>query len=182
MLATEPSMLPATPQPADALFDAVYDRLKAMARRQLRRRRRDTLDTTALVHELYLRVGAHDELVFPQPQQFFAYAARAMRHLLADRARNRLRQRASGAWERITLTGSDEQLAIDSAEQALALDAALERLERTDERATRVIELHYFAGITAEQSAAALGVARSTIDRDLRFAKAFLKSEIGGDA
>src|SRR5262249_13170940 len=182
MLATDSSTLLATPQPADALFDAVYERLKGMAHRQLRRRRRGTLDTTALVHELYLRVGTHDELVFAQPQQFFAYAARAMRHLLADRARNRLRQRAGGDWERITLTGSDEQFAIESAEQALALDAALSRLERNDERAARVLELHYFAGLTAEQAAATLGVARSTIDRDLRFAHAFLKSEIGGDA
>ena len=182
MLATDSSLLPATPQPADALFDAVYERLKSMASRQLSRRRRDTLDTTALVHELYLRVGKRDELVFLQQEQFFAYAARAMRHLLADRARDRLRQRAGGAWDRITLTGSDAQFAIDSAEQALALDAALIRLEQTDERATRVLELHYFAGLTAEQAATSLGVARSTIDRDLRFAKAFLKSEIGGDA
>src|SRR5262249_43551572 len=166
MFANDASTLLGTPQPADALFDAVYERLKSMAHRQLRRRRRDTLDTTALVHELYLRVGTHDELVFAQQQQFFAYAARAMRHLLADRARDRLRQRAGGEWERITLTGSDEQLALDSAEQALALDAALSRLERSDERAARVLELYYFAGLTAEQSAETLGVARSTIDRD----------------
>jgi RNA polymerase sigma factor (TIGR02999 family) len=172
----------ATPQTVDALFDAVYQRLKAMASHQLARGRRETLDTTALVHELYLRIGNHDELAFPQPEQFFAYAARAMRHLLADRARDRLRQRAGGAWERITLTGSDEQFAIDSAEQALALDAALQRLEQADERATRVLELHYFAGLTAEHAATTLGVARSTVDRDLRFAKAFLKAEIGVDA
>jgi RNA polymerase sigma factor (TIGR02999 family) len=179
---TPPPVEVATPQTADALFDAVYQRLKAMASRQLARRPRDTLDTTALVHELYLRIDKHDELMFSRPEQFFAYAARAMRHLLADRARDRLRQCAGGAWERITLTGSDEQFAIDSAEQALALDAALQRLEQIDERATRVLELHYFAGLTAEQAAATLGVARSTVDRDLRFAKAFLKAEIGGEA
>src|SRR4029078_5485778 len=122
-------------------------RLKAMAGRQLGAGR-DTLDATALVHELYLRIGRDSALVFAHPNQFFTYAARAMRHLLADRARDRLRQRAGGDWQRTTLTGSDQQLAIDSAEQALALDAALQLLELADERAAQVLELHYFAGLT----------------------------------
>lgn len=166
-------------QSTDALFDAVYARLKAMAGRQLASRERGTLDTTALVHELYLRIGAQRELTFAHPAQFFAYAARAMRHLLSDRARDRLRQRAGGDWMRITLTGGDHQFAIESAEQALALDAALQRLQDTDARAAKVLELHYFAGLTIEQIAATLDVARSTIDRDWRFARAFLKNEIG---
>ena len=115
------------PQTADALFSAVYERLKAMAGSHLARNRAgSTLDTTALVHELYLRVSTQRELMFGKPVQFFAYAARAMRHLLADRARDRLRLRAGGDWMRITLTGTDDRLAIDSAEQALALDEALE--------------------------------------------------------
>jgi RNA polymerase sigma factor (sigma-70 family) len=96
----------------------------------------------------------------------------------SDRARDRLRQRAGGDWQRTTLTGSDQQLAIDSAEQALALDAALQRLEQADARAAQVLELHYFAGLTAEQIAETLGVARSTVDRDGRFARAFLKAEV----
>ena len=102
-----------------------------------------------------------------------------MRHLLADRARDRLRQRAGGEWQRITLTGSDQQLAIDSAEQAITLDTALQRLEATDARAAQVLELHYFAGLTAEQIAETLELARSTVDRDCRFARAFLRTEIG---
>ncbi|HEY4350915.1 MAG TPA: sigma-70 family RNA polymerase sigma factor, partial [Paraburkholderia sp.] len=111
--------------------------------------------------------------------QFFAYAARAMRHLLADRARDRLRQRAGGEWVRITLTGGSQQFAIESAEQALALDAALQHLQDIDARAANVLELHYFAGLTIEQIAVTLDVARSTVDRDWRFARAFLKNEIG---
>jgi RNA polymerase sigma factor (TIGR02999 family) len=163
-----------------ALFADVYARLKAMAARHLAGSPGgSTLQTTALVHELYLRMSANDELKFAHRAQFFAYAARAIRHLLADRARDRLRQRAGGAWQRITLTGSDSQLAIDSAEQALALDAALERLEATDARANQVLELHYFAGMTVEQIAETLSLARSTIDRDWRFARAFLKAEVG---
>jgi RNA polymerase sigma factor (TIGR02999 family) len=167
-------------QSTATLFTEVYARLKAMAARQLAQTPRGaTLETTALVHELYLRMSESRELLFGHRAQFFSYAARAMRHLLADRARDRLRQRAGGDWQRVTLTGSDRQLAIDSAEQALALDVALDRLEQHDARASQVLELHYFAGLSAEQIAETLGMARSTVDRDWRFARAFLRSEIG---
>ncbi|MEO7063150.1 MAG: ECF-type sigma factor [Dokdonella sp.] len=166
-------------QSADALFADVYSRLKAMAGRQLTLvRQGGTLETTALVHELYLRMCTRGELSFEHQAQFFSYAARAIRHLLADRARDRLRLRAGGEWIRITLTASDEQFALASAEQALALDAALQGLEATDARAARVVELHYFAGLTVAQIAAALDMAASTVDRDWRFARAFLKSEM----
>ena len=166
-------------QATDPLFAEVYARLKAMAGRQLAQRAQDTLETTALVHELYLRMSAGRELAFEHPAQFFSYAAQAMRHLLADRARDRLRQRAGGEWMRVTLTGGSQQFAIESAEQALALDAALDRLLEADARAAKVLQLHYFAGLTIEQIAATLDVARSTVDRDWRFARAFLRNEIG---
>jgi RNA polymerase sigma factor (TIGR02999 family) len=168
-----------TPQSADALFDAVYARLKAMAGRQLAKRDRGTLDTTALVHELYLRVGTQRELAFAHPAQFFAYAARAMRHLLADRARDHLRQRAGGDWQRMSLSGADQHLAVDSAEHALTLDTALAQLEQADTRAARVVELRYFAGLPLEQIAELLGLTRRTIDRDWRFARAFLHDQLG---
>ena len=164
---------------SDTLFVEVYARLKAMAARQRSRGAPATLETTALVHELYLRMAAGRELVFEHQAQFFAYASRAMRHLLADRARDRLRQRAGGEWIRVTLTGGGQHLALESAEQALALDAALDHLEGSDARAAKVLELHYFAGLTIEQIATALDMGRSTVDRDWRFARAFLKNEIG---
>lgn len=167
------------PRSVDAMFNAVYARLKAMAGRQLARERHATLDTTMLVHELYLRVNTNRELAFDHDAQFFSYAARAMRHLLLDRARDRLRLRAGGDWQRVTLTGADETLALETAEQALALDCALERLAATDARAARVVELRYFAGLTAEQAADVLQLARRTVDRDWRFACAFLRAEIG---
>lgn len=167
-------------QPVDELFATVYARLKAMAGRQLAVVGAGaTLETTALVHELYLRMSTRGELSFEHQAQFFSYAARAIRHLLADRARDRLRQRAGGEWVRITLTAGDEQFALASAEQALALDAALQCLETTDERAARVVELHHFAGLTVPQIATALDLASSTVDRDWRFARAFLKSALG---
>ena len=165
---------------ADALFAAVYSRLKAMAGRQLAAGPGPvSLNTTALVHELYLRMGTLDGLKFDQPEQFFAYAARAMRHLLCDRARDRLRQRAGGEWQRITLTGADRQLTIESAEEALAFDSALQELERNDARAARVIELRYFAGLSPDQVASTLKLTRRTIDRDWRFARVFLHDLLG---
>lgn len=166
------------PLEADALFAQVYERLKAMAGRQLGAGR-NTLDATALVHELYLRIGGGRDLAFAHPDQFFTYAARAMRHLLADRARDRLRQRAGGDWVRTTLTGSDWRLALDSADQALELDDAMRKLEALDARAARVVELVCFAGLEHEQAARALDIAARTVARDWRFACAFLKSELG---
>ncbi|HEX5953268.1 MAG TPA: ECF-type sigma factor [Rhodanobacteraceae bacterium] len=163
----------------DALFVEVYARLKAMASRRLAGRRRDgTLETTELVHELYLRMGDRPALQFREPAQFFAYAARAMRHLLINRARDRLRLRAGGQWNRVTLDDRNAQLAIETAEQALALDAALDALEQNDARAARVVELRYFAGLSLEQVAATLGLTRRTIDRDWRFARAFIKTHL----
>lgn len=167
---------------ADPLFAEVYARLKAMAGRQLQQHQRDTLDTTALVHELYLRLSAHPELEFEHPSQFFAYAARAMRNLLINRARDRLSLRAGGEWARVTLTDGDERLAIDTAEHALMLDRALAKLEQADARAAQVVELRYFAGLSLEQVAENLHLARRTIDRDWRFARAFLKTEFASPA
>jgi RNA polymerase sigma factor (TIGR02999 family) len=163
---------------ADRLFAEVYAQLKRMAHRRLADVPRAALDTTELVHELYLRVGKDPELRFAGQAQFFAYAARAMRHLLLDRARDCMRLRAGGDWARVTLDGEDVRLAIESAEQALALDQALAKLAETDARAARVLELRYFAGLSVDQAAEALGVAPRSVDRDWRFARAFLHDQL----
>ncbi|MEO8460052.1 MAG: ECF-type sigma factor [Dokdonella sp.] len=160
-------------------FEAVYDRLKELAHRQLSGGARGTLDTTALVHELYLRMEGSKGLAFERSAQFFAYAARAMRHLLMNRARDRLRQKAGGEWARVTFgTSDDAALTIASSEQALAMEEALGQLEASDARAERVFELRYFAGLSAEQIAELLGVTRRTADRDWRYARAFLISAL----
>lgn len=177
--AAQPDMPASVPPGTDALFAEVYDRLKAMAGRRLSQGPRGTLDTTALVHDLYLRIGGNPALSFAHPNQFFTYAARAMRHLLADRARDRMRLRAGGDWMRTTLTGSDYRLALESAEEALNLEDALQKLAETDARAADVVELTWFAGLGQEQIADVLGVARSTVARDWRFARAFLKNVLG---
>ncbi|MEO5625271.1 MAG: ECF-type sigma factor [Dokdonella sp.] len=153
----------------------VYDRLKVLASRQLSAGIGNTLDTTALVHELYLRMEGDRNLTFEHSAQYFAYAARSMRHLLINRARDRMRQKAGGDWARITMSAVDDAtLAVASAEQALAIDEALTQLEQTDQRAAGVFELRYFAGLPPEQIGEILGITRRTADRDWRFARAFL--------
>ncbi|MCE3001639.1 MAG: sigma-70 family RNA polymerase sigma factor [Xanthomonadaceae bacterium] len=165
---------------ADAAFQAVYDRLKAMASRRLAAGPRHTLETTALVHELYLRMARADGPRFGGEAQFFAYAARAMRHLLMDRARDRLRLRAGGDWMRVTMEGVDAKASIDSAEEALALDQALQRLAEADPRAARVVELRYFAGLGNEQVATVVGASLRSVERDWQFARAFLNDLMAG--
>lgn len=167
-----------SPMPSDALFAQVYDRLKSMASRKLPAHG-GTLQTTALVHELYLRMQTGRDLGFDAPAQFFAYAARAMRHLLRDRARDRLRLRAGGEWERKPLDADDPGLAIDDASEALALDEALDALERVNARAAQVVELRYFAGLSSIDVADALGLNRRTVHRDWDFARAFLHAQLG---
>ncbi len=166
------------PASADALFSEVYQRLKGMASRGLAANPQATLETTALVHELYLRMVKNPDLAFAENAQFFAYAARAMRHLLLDRARDRLRRHDGPRWVTTTLDSDDQRLVIDSAEEALAMEDVLLKLEEVDTRAAKVVELRYFAGLSLERTAEVLGLARSTIDRDWRFARAFLHAAL----
>lgn len=161
-------------EPPERLFAAVYGRLKQMAHRRLAAAPRESLDTTELVHELYLRMGTDPALRFADPAQFFAYAARAMRHLLLDRARDCMRLRAGGDWARVSLDAEDVRMAIASAEQALAMDAALDRLAREQPRAAQVLELRYFAGLSVDRTAEVLGQSPRSVDRDWRFARAYL--------
>lgn len=166
----------APPESASISFEAVYDQLKVLAHRQLSTGCGNTLNTTALVHELYLRMDGVRSIPSEPPAQYFAYAARAMRNLLINRARDRMRQKAGGDWVRVvTLSGEDDPaLAISSAEQALAINEALDQLEKSDRRAARVFELRFFAGLAADQIGDLLQVTRRTVDRDWRYARAFL--------
>jgi RNA polymerase sigma factor (TIGR02999 family) len=165
----------------DALFAQVYERLKAMASRKVPAHGA-TLQTTAVVHELYLRMQNGRDLGFEAPAQFFAYAARAMRHLLRDRARDRVRLRAGGQWERQPLDAVDAHVANDDATEALALDEALDALESINARAAQVVELRYFAGLSSIDVADALGLNRRTVHRDWEFARAFLHARLGDGA
>lgn len=172
--------LPEAPvESANSLFDAVYDRLKLMSRRELSRsRRNDTLDTTALVHETYIKVCGGQQLRFSNSKQFFFYAARAMRHILIDRARYRIRLKGIGTDGHIPLSSCTGDALAVNPQLALDFDSALNVLEARHPRVARVVELHYFAGLTLEDVAQTLGVVRRTVDRDWRYARAFLGSQM----
>ena len=170
---SEPATAPGPPDTADALFVEVYDRLKSMASRELAKSDGATLNTTALVHELYMKVCSGQERTFSNPAQFFSYAAQAMRHILVDRARQRLRIKRGGGVVPVELD-ADEAIADATAGRALELDEALKRLERDDPRAAELVTLHYFAGLPLPRIAELLGVTERTLSRDWRFARAFL--------
>lgn len=165
------------PAKLDRRFEEVYGQLRRLARGQ-RAAGQDTLDTTALVHELYLQMRhGSDAFQFKEPRQFYAYAARAMRHLLIDRARARLRLKRGGDLQRVDLTDTSLGAGRASPEQALALDEALNRLATEDERAAEVVELHYFSGLPIAHIAELLGVSSRTVDRHWRYARAFLHAQ-----
>jgi RNA polymerase sigma factor (TIGR02999 family) len=170
---TAPTSPAAVELAADVLFVEVYDRLKSMASRELARNDSATLNTTALVHELYMKVCSGHELTFADPAQFFGYAAQAMRHILVDRARLRLRIKRGGGAVPTELTENDA-IADATAGHALDLDEALKKLERDDPRAAQLVTLHYFAGLPLPRIAELLGVTERTLSRDWRFARAFL--------
>jgi len=163
----------------DPIYADLYDRLKAMASRQrLRGGAPRTLCTTELVHEAYLRMG-ESNFRYEQTAQFFAYAARAMRHILTDAARRRIQPKRGGDQARLMLSDPAVDSVLVDPQLALQLDDALVALEREDARAAQVVELHYFAGLDLQQVADTLGVARRTADRDWRYARAFLAARAG---
>ena len=165
------------------LLRVTYDELRRMARGYLSDERRDhTLQPTALVHELQLRLLGKEAFPSGTRKQFFAFAARAMRNLLVDHARRRARQKRGGGAQRVKLSDVitvEDQPGID----LLALDDALDRLAELDERKIRVVELKYFAGLTGDQIAEVLEVAPATVDRDWEVARTWLYAELSkGDS
>ena len=162
---------------AGELFTATYRQLKRIAHRE-RTRANHTLNTTGLVHEVFLKLRTGADPDFAGTPQFIAYAARAMRHILLDRAIRKSRVKAGGDVVHTDISGgAAEQVGADPG-LALQLDAALTELEQVDARAARAFELHYFAGLDLDEVADALGVSRRTIDRDWRFARAYLSTHL----
>lgn len=174
---------PVTVVPASGLFNEMYARLKAMAGKHRARAGSPTsLSTTEVVHELYLRMCSERDLAFGHELEFFAYAARAMRHLLIDLARRRLSLKEGGDLLRVGIT--DPAVGVVSYEPTLALelDTALAALEADSPRAAQVVELHYFAGLSLDRVAEVTGTSPRTVDRDWRYARAFLATRMGNSA
>jgi RNA polymerase sigma factor (TIGR02999 family) len=140
-------------------------------------RRGHTLQATALVHEVQVRLLGSEALPGENRKQFFAFAAKAMRHLLVDHARTRGRQKRGGGARKVPL---DEGLVVGDEPDVdlIALDEALERLSAMDERKGRVVELKYFAGLTGDQIAEVLDVSPATVDRDWEVARTWLFGEL----
>ena len=163
----------------DQLFPRVYDELRALARRRLaNEQRHDSLQTTALVHEVYLRLVDDTRVTQRGRAYFFAAVSRAMRQILVDRARQRLAVKRGEGVELVSL--EEDQAAVDAyATELVELDDALDRLAEHSPRHARVIELRYFAGLTVEQTADVLGVSPRTVKSDWAMARAWLFSELG---
>jgi RNA polymerase sigma factor (TIGR02999 family) len=163
------------PGAVDGVVAITYRELRALAHQRLARAPTITLlDTTSLVHECYLRLVKVGELQTDDRGHFMAYAARAMRSVIVDFARQRAAQRRGGNEVHVTL---DPEIADDGAEGAaelLRIGAALDELAGLDERLAQVVELKYFAGLTNEEVAAALGVNERTVRRDWDKARALL--------
>ena len=162
----------------DELVPLVYDELRSLARRHLRSERPDqTLSATAVVHEAYGRlVGSSVD--WQDRVHFFAVASNVMRRVLVDHARAHRRKKRGGDALRVTLVDDIAETDLPQHELVLALDGALERLEQLDERRAKALELHYFAGLSYDDAAEILGVSRSTLNREIRLAKAWLKREL----
>ena len=164
------------------LVEQVVDELRAIASRSLAGERRGhTLQATALVNEVYLRLVGDPELAWDSRGHFYSAAAEAVRRILIEHARKRGRLRRGGAWRRIPLEGVD-LAAFESREKSeglLALDEVLGRLQGVDARAAEVVRLRFYAGLDVDSTALALGVSKRTVLRDWGWARAWLAKELG---
>lgn len=164
---------------ARRLAALLYDELRELARREMAAERRDhTLQPTALVHEAYLRLVDGDA-TFADRESFFAAAANAIRRVLVDHARKRGREKRGGGHVRVPLEGLDVAETFEDHE-LLALDDALESLARVDPTKARIVELRFFAGMSVEELAKTLKTSESTLQREWRMARAWLRERMGG--
>jgi RNA polymerase sigma factor (TIGR02999 family) len=161
------------------LLPLVYAELRQLAAARLTGEKPgQTLQPTALVHEAYLRLVGDQQ--FGGRGHFFAAAAEAMRHILVDAARRKGRVKRGGGQKRVEL-GEQDAATDPRADELLDLDEALTALAAEDPEAARVVELHFFAGLPIEEVAGVLGVSRATAYRQWTFARAWLRSVMGGD-
>lgn len=160
------------------LFPVLYAELRRLAHRYLSRESPGhTLQATALVHEVYLRLVPQAEATWEDRSRFIGIAAHVMREILVEHARSRRRLKRGGGRERLPL--ADDMAAVDAdADRWEALDDALDRLATLDPRQAKVVELRYFGGMTVEEAARALGVSEKTVKRDWSVARAWLRREL----
>jgi len=166
----------------EKLMPLVYDELHRLAGRYLRKERQNhTLQTTALVHEAYLRMIDQQNVTWQNRAHFFGIAAQMMRRILVSYARTNMAAKRGGGNYKLTLdegvnvsVAPSQQMDLDIA----ALDAALNKLATTDERKSRIVELRYFGGLSLEETAEVLGISPGTVKREWRMARAWLYCEL----
>jgi RNA polymerase sigma factor (TIGR02999 family) len=164
-----------------ALFPAVYNELRRLARHYLSHERPGhTLQATALVHEVYLRLIPQGEATWEDRAKFIGIAAHVMRQILVEHARGRSRQKRGGDQDRVPL--EDNIAAVDTPDAARweDLDRALDRLAELDTRQAQIVELRYFGGLTVEEAAQVLNISQKTVKRDWSIARAWLRRELEG--
>lgn len=162
----------------DELVSLVYPELRRIAAHYMRQERPGhTLRTTGLVNEMYVRLFGTASIDWQSRAHFFAAVAREMRHILVDYARARDAKKRPD--HRLAISLSQVDVPADEGEDLLALNEALSRLESIDPRASRVVELRYFTGLSERETAEALGVSIATLKRDWAFARAWLLAQLG---
>jgi RNA polymerase sigma factor (TIGR02999 family) len=161
----------------DRLVSIVYAELQRLARRHLARESGEAPQTTALVHEAYLRLVDQRSVRWQNRAHFYAIAAQMMRRILIDHARARLSERRGGGAPHLPLDAAAE-VSGERGAQLVALDEALGRLAEVDPRKSRVVEMRFFGGMSVEETAEALGVSKVTVMRDWSTARAWLQREV----
>ena len=177
----DPSVAPPGNRDRDAIdrvLPLIYEELRRIAHYRLRAEQTgNTLETTGLVHEAYLRLVGSEHLVFESHAHFLAIAAQAMRHILIDSALARRTQKRGGGAQPLSIDAVSI-VAAERSEEVLALDEALQRLGVINERQARVVECRYFGGMNIEETALALDMSTATVKRDWILARAWLNREL----
>ncbi len=163
------------------LMPLVYEELRVIARAQRRQSPNNTLNTTALVHEAYVKLLDRERLDCADRRRFYAYVAQAMRNILLDGARRRAALKRGGDLARDDEAAIDELPAPEASVDVLRIDEALRELQRLDARLAEVVELHVFAGLEFGEIAECLGLTERTVYRDWRKARAVLGTSLGAD-
>jgi RNA polymerase sigma factor (TIGR02999 family) len=171
------------PGAADELFPLLYDELRRLAIQKLSHERPgQTLQATALVHEVYLRLTGSKGQSWNNRGQFFAAAAEAMRRILIDNARRKKSLKRGGNWEQVSLDDvvvvNDRGIAVDD---LLSLDEALDRLSQADAKVAELVKLRFFAGLTGKQAGEVLGISHNTADAYWAYARGWLRLAIDKD-
>lgn len=162
----------------EQMMPLVYDELRVMAKRYMNSQPSGhTLQTTALIHEAYLKLAKDKDNRFENRKHFFGVAAQAMRHILVDHARSKRSEKRGGSAKVVSLENAPV-VSTERASEIIALDDALKALEQLDERKGRVVELRYFGGFSVEETADVLNISVETVTRDWRFAKTWLLREL----